>query len=174
MNLSYRILALVRSQSKHFCTVSLREHTSSFFYCKTHSHCRARKTSLSSPTSRSAVNFDQNPAERVPYRFTHRVRGSESDNVLDISNDLHHSLLKPGIRTTEDSISLQFTPQAVFKVRAVSRCSSSIPGHNEYVSLILHYVAVELLGSAETKTRQSYLSYFFLSILLLTACHRKR
>jgi len=41
--------------------------------------------------------------------------------------------LQPGLKTTEDSISLHYQPQAVFRVRAVSRCSSSIPGHGEAI-----------------------------------------
>lgn len=40
-------------------------------------------------------------------------------------------MLCSGLKTTEDLITLQFTPQAVFRVRSVSRCSSSIPGHGQ-------------------------------------------
>lgn len=74
----------------------------------------------------------QDPSERIPYRFTYRTQSKsdpETSNTLDIATDLYRSLLKPGLKTTEDLITLQYTPQAVFRVRAVSRCSSSIPGH---------------------------------------------
>lgn len=47
--------------------------------------------------------------------------------------DVYHSLLKPGIKTTEDIIRLHYTPQAVFRVKAVSRCSASIAGHGEAI-----------------------------------------
>ncbi|KAL9047054.1 MAG: hypothetical protein Q9214_000271 [Letrouitia sp. 1 TL-2023] len=67
--------------------------------------------------------------ERVPYRFTF----STKDQILDISNDIYRALLKPGLKTTEDTISLYYTPQAVFRVRAVSRCASSILGHGEAI-----------------------------------------
>ncbi|KAL8734429.1 MAG: hypothetical protein Q9181_003209 [Wetmoreana brouardii] len=67
--------------------------------------------------------------ERVPYRFTFGADGQ----VTDIVNDIYRTLLKPGLRTTEDTITLQYTPQAVFRVRAVSRCSASIPGHGEAI-----------------------------------------
>lgn len=73
------------------------------------------------------------PSERIPYRFTYHADPSDLSKAADISNDLYHSLLKPGLKTTEDSITLQYTPQAVFRVRAVSRCSSSIPGHGEAI-----------------------------------------
>ncbi|KAL8718514.1 MAG: hypothetical protein Q9225_004363 [Loekoesia sp. 1 TL-2023] len=67
--------------------------------------------------------------ERVPYRFTFGAGGQ----VVDIVNDVYRAVLKPGLKSTEDIISLQYTPQAVFRVRAVSRCSASIPGHGEAI-----------------------------------------
>ncbi|MCJ1479286.1 hypothetical protein MMC13_007971 [Lambiella insularis] len=74
-------------------------------------------------------------SERIPYRFAYqRDDADKSDTTpLDIASDLYQSLLQPGLKTTEDSISLLYTPQAVFRVRAVSRCSSSIPGHGEAI-----------------------------------------
>ena len=33
------------------------------------------------------------------------------DSTLDISSNLYHTLIKPGIKTTEDSILLHYTPQ---------------------------------------------------------------
>jgi len=86
-----------------------------------------------------------NPSERVPYRFTfqnsrqqnHPVSTSPNDSPdstsVDILSDLYASVLKPGFRTTEDTVTLQYTPQAVFRVRAVSRCSASISGHGEAI-----------------------------------------
>ena len=73
--------------------------------------------------------------ERIPYRFTYVFENpkKDPDSAVDISNDLYHSLLKPGFKTTEESITLRYTPQAVFKVRAVSRCASSLPGHGEAI-----------------------------------------
>ncbi|KAI4220746.1 MAG: hypothetical protein L6R36_007406 [Xanthoria steineri] len=68
-------------------------------------------------------------SERVPYRFTFGADGQ----AVDIVNDIYRALLKPGLRTTEDTISLHYTPQAIFRVRAVSRCSASIPGHGEAI-----------------------------------------
>ncbi|EAU35338.1 hypothetical protein ATEG_04891 [Aspergillus terreus NIH2624] len=74
----------------------------------------------------------QEDDERVPYRFTYQ--SDDKDNqTLDILANLYHSLLQPGIKTTEDTIPLYFTPQAVFRVKAVSRCSASIAGHGEAI-----------------------------------------
>jgi ribosome assembly protein 4 len=72
--------------------------------------------------------------ESLPYRFFFRNdrEGAESD-VLDVQSDLYTSVLKPGYKSTEDHIILQYTPQAVFRVRAVSRCSAAISGHGEAI-----------------------------------------
>ncbi|KAI9814767.1 MAG: hypothetical protein M1827_003033 [Pycnora praestabilis] len=75
-------------------------------------------------------------SERIPYRFTYRPDlhdPSTKQNAVDITADLYQALLRPGLKTTEDSISLQFTPQAIFKVRSVSRCSAAIAGHGEAI-----------------------------------------
>ncbi|KAL1963512.1 hypothetical protein VTN77DRAFT_8093 [Rasamsonia byssochlamydoides] len=70
--------------------------------------------------------------ERVPYRFTYQS-DDKDDQVVDILSDLYHSLLKPGLKTTEDTVNLYYTPQAVFRVKAVSRCSAAIAGHGEAI-----------------------------------------
>ncbi len=77
------------------------------------------------------------PSERLPYRFffrnDRRTVKDEDSSILDVQDDIYNSILKPGFKTTEDHIVLQFTPQAVFRVRAVSRCSASIAGHGEAI-----------------------------------------
>lgn len=45
-------------------------------------------------------------------------------------------MIKPGLKTTEDVIRLHYTPQAVFKVKAVSRCSAAIAGHGSAILAI--------------------------------------
>jgi ribosome assembly protein 4 len=73
--------------------------------------------------------------ETLPYRFFfHNDRAGATDSgILDIPSDLYTSVLKPGLKSTEDNIVLQYTPQAVFRVRAVSRCSAAISGHGEAI-----------------------------------------
>lgn len=66
----------------------------------------------------------------MPYTFSLLSNPSDpSSAVIDITSDIWTSVLKPGHKTTEDVLTLVYTPQAVFRVRAVSRCSASIPGH---------------------------------------------
>ena len=51
----------------------------------------------------------------------------------DILSTIYHSVLRTGRRTTEDCINLEYIPQAVFRVKAVSQCSATIPGHGEAI-----------------------------------------
>lgn len=78
------------------------------------------------------MNCIQNDNERIPYRFTCQP-DAKTNQSIDILSDLYHSLLEPGFKTTEDIAHLEYTPQAVFKVKAVSRCSASISGHGEAI-----------------------------------------
>ncbi|KAK2731589.1 hypothetical protein FQN57_003285 [Myotisia sp. PD_48] len=73
--------------------------------------------------------------ERIPYRFSYK-QDDKDGSLLDISSDIYHALLKPGIKTTEDIVHLQFTPQAVFRVKIASRCSASISGHGQPILAI--------------------------------------
>jgi len=74
----------------------------------------------------SLQNQDDETAEKVPYRFTFQP---DAASAVDIAANLYHSILQPGLKSTEDLITLQYTPLAVFRVRAVTRCSASISGH---------------------------------------------
>ena len=53
--------------------------------------------------------------------------------MLDVTSDLYATVLRPGHKTTEDIITVHYSPQAVFRVRPVSRCSASISGHGEAI-----------------------------------------
>ena len=81
--------------------------------------------------------MSQDELHRVPYRFS-LVSDRKADNENegappDVLSDIYHSILKKGLRTTEDVIHLRYTPQAVFRVKAVSRCAATIPGHGEAI-----------------------------------------
>lgn len=51
----------------------------------------------------------------------------------EITFSLSTTLEKQGELSSEKVIEIVYQPQAIFKVRAVSRCTSSIPGHTEAV-----------------------------------------
>lgn len=79
------------------------------------------------------------PSERTPYRFFFRDNRAAADadgadalsSAVDIDNSIYHSILLPKLSSVEDTITLHYVPQAVFRVRAVSRCSAAIAGHGE-------------------------------------------
>ena len=58
--------------------------------------------------------------EKVPYSFY--------VNEEEVSTTLVKAL---GSASTEKAVSIIYVPQAVFRVRAVTRCSSTLPGHAE-------------------------------------------
>jgi len=82
----------------------------------------------------NSLNDVNDPSERVPYRFFHAhttANGEARELALADNADIYSAIIKPGLATTEDEIVLSLSPQAVFRVRAVSRCSSSISGHGQ-------------------------------------------
>ncbi|KAF8471986.1 quinon protein alcohol dehydrogenase-like superfamily [Kalaharituber pfeilii] len=75
--------------------------------------------------------------DKVPYTFSLLSDPAKSDSpVIDIATDLWTSIFRPGHKSTEDILTLLYTPQAVFRVLAVSRCSASIPGHGAAILTI--------------------------------------
>ncbi|AMD22536.1 HHL234Cp [Eremothecium sinecaudum] len=77
-----------------------------------------------------------NSEEPVPYKFSCKIGGKNKDDpeqMIDIRGSLYETLLKPGLKTTEDFITLVYTPQALFKVRPVTRSSSAIAGHGSTI-----------------------------------------
>ena len=78
----------------------------------------------------------KDPNERIPYRVSFQSSKpllEDGSTVVDVVSDLYTSVLRPGLKSTEEIINLRFTPQAVFRVRAVSRCSASVAGHGEAI-----------------------------------------
>lgn len=70
--------------------------------------------------------------EPVPYSFSVLTQkdGEAETLLVDIQDNLYTSVLKPGIKTTEDFLTIVYTPRAVFKVKAVTRSSTAIAGHS--------------------------------------------
>ncbi|KAG7886778.1 hypothetical protein KL938_000431 [Ogataea parapolymorpha] len=69
--------------------------------------------------------LQNNTDEPVAYSFAIQ----NGDNLIDVKDNIYFSVLKPGIKTTEDTLTLVFTPRAIFKVRPVTRSSGTISGH---------------------------------------------
>lgn len=62
--------------------------------------------------------------EKMPYAFFHKE--------LEITENLSDTLAK-GNDSTETVMQIVYQPQAVHRVRAVARCTNSIPGHAEAI-----------------------------------------
>lgn len=85
---------------------------------------------------------DDNGNSRIPYSFYAKVRrevkAPNSDAVtivedeLEITGSLSNFIVEHGV-STEDVLSLTYHPLAVFKVRPVSRCTDTMPGHTEAI-----------------------------------------
>ncbi|KAH8602973.1 quinon protein alcohol dehydrogenase-like superfamily [Bisporella sp. PMI_857] len=74
-------------------------------------------------------------SEYIPYRFTLPVpqkKGAEAITTAFPAN-IWKTLISPGLISTEEVQNISAAPQAVFRVRAVSRCASTIPGHGEAI-----------------------------------------
>lgn len=74
-----------------------------------------------------------NGEDPVPYTFSCTVKNTKNavttTHTVDIVDNIYSSLLKPGHNSTEDIITLDFQPRAVFKVKPITRSSSAIAGH---------------------------------------------
>ena len=63
--------------------------------------------------------------ESTPYSFF--------VNETEITDQLSKALGEDGLKSTESVLEIVYQPQAVFRVRAVTRCTSTIEGHAEAV-----------------------------------------
>lgn len=66
----------------------------------------------------------QNAGERVPYTFY--INGTEVNSSLD-------ALVQEQDISTETVLTVTYEPLAVFRVRAVTRCTDTLPGHTEAI-----------------------------------------
>ncbi|KAF2666059.1 WD repeat protein [Microthyrium microscopicum] len=72
------------------------------------------------------------PADRLPHRFFYSQTlpdGTQRELALSDNTDIYTTLIKTGLVNTEDELVLAISPQAVFRVKPVARCSSAISGH---------------------------------------------
>lgn len=65
--------------------------------------------------------------DEVPYEF------SVNDVIVDTLGTLKNTLERVKELNTEKLVEIVYQPQAVFHVRAVTRCTSTIAGHTEAV-----------------------------------------
>lgn len=73
------------------------------------------------------LNTLLNNTEAIPYLFSVEVDGK----WIEIKDNLYLSIFYHNLKSTEDELTLIYTPQAVFRVRAVNRCTATISGHEK-------------------------------------------
>ena len=94
----------------------------------------------------------------IPYTFSCNVSMKNANGkvtqMVDITDNVYNALLKPGYHTTEDIITLMFTPKAVFKVKPVTRSSSAIAGHGSTIvcSAFAPYTSSRVITGAGDNT----------------------
>ncbi|KAG7192028.1 ribosome assembly [Scheffersomyces spartinae] len=72
--------------------------------------------------------------EPVPYTFSLLdQKDGQAETLIDIKDSIYSSVLKPGIKTTEDFLTIIYTPRAVFKVNAITRSNAAISGHKSTI-----------------------------------------
>jgi len=77
----------------------------------------------------------ENKAKRIPYCFYAKVeRKNGVVDEIELSSSLLDFLKEyKGLLSTEVTLQLTYQPLAVFKVRPVTRCTATMPGHTEAV-----------------------------------------
>ncbi|PBP25822.1 WD repeat-containing protein 5B [Diplocarpon rosae] len=75
--------------------------------------------------------LNHDASETIPYRFTLPVPDKKTLEpiITAFPANVWKTLINPGLISTEQVQNISAAPQAVFKVQAVSRCGSTIPGH---------------------------------------------
>jgi len=71
-------------------------------------------------------------AAGVPYSFYAKVVRDGVEDDIEVTSTLANLIREHGI-STEEVVSLTYQPLAIFRVRPVTRCSDTMPGHTEAV-----------------------------------------
>lgn len=80
--------------------------------------------------------------EEDPLPYTFEIAETEIVNTLD------QDIIQSGKHSTEETFKIIYRPQAVFRVRAVTRCSSSLTGHTDAILCVQFSPCGTMLASA--------------------------
>lgn len=75
---------------------------------------------------------DQDDAKKIPYSFYAKIKRNGVEDDVEVSSTLANLIVENNLGT-EDVIVLTYQPLAVFRVRPVTRCTDTMPGHTEAI-----------------------------------------
>ncbi len=91
----------------------------------------------SSGSSNDDDDADRDTERRIPYTFYATVGSSSSnsgvEDEIEVTSTLADLFLQHNTLSTEDTLVLTYQPLAVFRVRPVTRCTDTMPGHTEAI-----------------------------------------
>jgi ribosome assembly protein 4 len=98
----------------------------------------------------SLLDQDQQGNNKVPYSFYAHVPNPQNPSVLDdveVTSSLEDLLKSHEAISTEIVLRLTYQPLSVFRVRPVTRCTDTLPGHTEAVLHVSYSPNGKLLAS---------------------------
>mmetsp|Transcript_23505 Transcript_23505/g.32971 ORF Transcript_23505/g.32971 Transcript_23505/m.32971 type:complete len:548 (+) Transcript_23505:124-1767(+) len=75
---------------------------------------------------------DKNNNKHIPYSFYTKVLRNGVEDDIEVTSTLA-DLIKTHKLSTEETLQLTYQPLAVFRVRPVTRCTDTMPGHTEAI-----------------------------------------
>ncbi|CAD6448142.1 705d0359-93b2-4826-8ff3-39780867150d [Sclerotinia trifoliorum] len=81
------------------------------------------------------VNKLMDSSENISYTYDIEIseKGAKEKKIIPLPADVYHTLMAPGTVREEGQVNWGVAPEAVFRVQAVSRCASTIPGHDKAI-----------------------------------------
>lgn len=83
----------------------------------------------------SLLSSDKDDTKQIPYTFYAKLPNPQNEKVLEdveITSSIANLILEHGV-STETTLQITYQPMAVFRVRPVTRCTDTLPGHTEAV-----------------------------------------
>jgi len=87
--------------------------------------------SLLNPTDDDDEDEKKTPNVQ-PYSFYAKIKRNGVEDDIEVTSTLANLIKEHGI-STEEIISLTYQPLAIFRVRPVTRCADTMPGHTEAI-----------------------------------------
>lgn len=81
----------------------------------------------------SLLGGENDDNKRVPYAFYAKVIRNGVEDDIELTDTIRHLLESNDVISTENILCLTYQPLAIFRVRPITRCTDTLPGHTEAV-----------------------------------------